>query len=71
MQAGIHDAFVAGLTARMQALKVGPGTDAATQCGPMITAKAVAKIDRLVTEAVTGGARITTGGRPLDGAGHF
>ena len=48
VQDGIHDAFVAGLAARMAAMTVGPGTDPATQCGPMITAKAVQKIDRLV-----------------------
>ena len=70
-QAGIHDAFVEGLTARMAALRVGPGTDPATQVGPMISAKAVEKIDRLVAEAVARGARARTGGAPLGGAGHF
>ena len=65
VQDGIHDAFVAGLAQRMAALKVGPGTDPATQCGPMITRKAVQKIDRLVMDAVDRGARIVTGGVPL------
>lgn len=37
VQAGIHDAFVQGLTQRMAALKVGPGTDSDSQVGPMIT----------------------------------
>lgn len=71
VQDGIHDAFVAGLTARMQALPVGPGTDPATRCGPMITAKAVEKIDRLVSDAVARGARVQTGGTKLPGAGYF
>ena len=71
VQAGLHDAFVAGLTQRMAALKVGPGTEAATQVGPMITAKAVTKIDRLVRQAVAGGAHITTGGAPLPGPGYY
>ncbi|NUB45562.1 NAD-dependent succinate-semialdehyde dehydrogenase [Fertoebacter nigrum] len=71
VQSGIHDAFVAGLTARMAALRVGPGTDPATQVGPMITTKAVAKIDRLVQQAVARGARVTTGGAPLPGTGYF
>lgn len=71
VQSGIHDAFVAGLTARMAALKVGPGTDPSTQVGPMITTKAVQKIDRLVAEAVAAGARVTTGGSPLPGPGYF
>ncbi|RCS22533.1 NAD-dependent succinate-semialdehyde dehydrogenase [Phyllobacterium salinisoli] len=71
VQAGIHDAFVAGLTARMAALKIGPGYDPATQCGPMITQNAVHKIDRLVSDAIAAGARATTGGAPLPGNGYF
>ncbi|PWE54906.1 NAD-dependent succinate-semialdehyde dehydrogenase [Metarhizobium album] len=71
VQSGIHDAFVAGLTARMAGLKVGPGYDPATQCGPMITTNAVRKIDRLVSDAVAAGARVTTGGRPLAENGYF
>ncbi|NMA98773.1 MAG: aldehyde dehydrogenase family protein, partial [Phyllobacteriaceae bacterium] len=57
VQSGIHDAFVVGLAGRMQALKLGAGYDAATDCGPMITKKAVDKIDRLVADAVKRGAR--------------
>lgn len=71
VQAGIHDAFVAGLTQRMAALKVGPGTDPASQVGPMISAKAVDKIDRLVRDAVSRGARVLTGGSPVSGPGCF
>lgn len=71
VQSGVHDAFVAGLTQRMAALQVGPGTDAPTQVGPMITAAAVAKIDSLVSDAVAQGARVHAGGKPLPGNGYF
>lgn len=71
VQSGIYDAFVAGLTTRMAALKVGAGYDPATQCGPMITTNAVRKIDRLVTDAISLGARATTGGKPLAENGFF
>ncbi|MBD0414641.1 NAD-dependent succinate-semialdehyde dehydrogenase [Oryzicola mucosus] len=71
VQAGIHDAFVEGLTARMAALKIGPGYDPATQCGPMITKKAVQKINQLVMDAMELGASATTGGAPLAGTGYF
>lgn len=71
VQSGIHDAFVAGLTERMAALKIGPGTEPSTQCGPMITKKAVHKIDQLVTNAVERGARLHTGGSPLPGSGYY
>ncbi len=71
VQAGIHDEFVAGLTKRMAALKVGPGYEAQTQCGPMITKNAVAKIDRLVRDAISAGAVATTGGEPVQEDGYF
>ncbi|MFD1200065.1 NAD-dependent succinate-semialdehyde dehydrogenase [Brucella gallinifaecis] len=71
VQSGIHDAFVAGLTARMEALKVGAGYAPDTQCGPMITKNAVVKIDRLVSDALSLGARATTGGKPLAKSGYF
>lgn len=71
VQAGIYDAFVAGLTDRMKALKLGAGYDPETQCGPMITPKAVEKIDRLVSEAKQRGARTTTGGEALERGGYY
>jgi len=71
VQSGIHDAFVKGLTERMAAMKIGPGYDPDTQCGPMITRKAVEKIDYLVSNAIERGARATTGGTPLPGGGFF
>ena len=71
VQSGIYDAFVKGLTGRMAALRIGAGADAQTQVGPMITAKAVQKIDRLVADALERGARATTGGKPIDGKGFF
>ncbi|RYI32863.1 MAG: NAD-dependent succinate-semialdehyde dehydrogenase [Acetobacteraceae bacterium] len=71
VQDGIHDAFVTGLAERMAALKVGPGTDPQTQCGPMITRKAVQKIDRLVSDAVSRGARVVTGGSVPESNGFY
>jgi succinate-semialdehyde dehydrogenase / glutarate-semialdehyde dehydrogenase len=71
VQAGIHDEFVAGLVGHMGALKVGPGTDPATACGPMITAKAVDKIDGLVADAVARGAKVVLGGRKPAGKGFY
>lgn len=71
VQAGIHDAFAEGLRKRMAALRVGPGTDADTECGPMITRKAVAKIDRLVQDAVSHGAKVLCGGEAPTDKGFF
>ena len=71
VQGGIHDAFVEGLTRRMEAMTLGAGYDPDTRCGPMITPQAVDKIDRLVADAKERGATATTGGAPLAGRGYF
>ncbi|SME95631.1 succinate semialdehyde dehydrogenase [Cellulosimicrobium cellulans J1] len=66
-----HDAFVEGLVARMAAVRVGPGTEEGTQCGPLVNAGAVRKVDELVRDAVDRGARAVLGGHPVDGPGCF
>lgn len=71
VQDGIHDAFAQGISRRMAALKVGPGVEATTECGPMITRKAVQKIDRLVQDAIERGARVMSGGSVAEGTGYF
>jgi succinate-semialdehyde dehydrogenase / glutarate-semialdehyde dehydrogenase len=69
VQAGVHDAFVAKLAARIAALKVGPASDEGSQIGPMINARAVDKIERHVADAVERGARVVTGGQRLAALG--
>ncbi len=71
VQSGIYNAFAEGLAGRMSALKVGSGAEADTDCGPMITRKAVEKIDRLVDDAKGKGARVLCGGETPSGAGFF
>jgi succinate-semialdehyde dehydrogenase/glutarate-semialdehyde dehydrogenase len=62
VQSGIHDAFVARLTEKVAALKVGPGTGEGVTIGPLINDKAIAKVEKLVREAVEQGATATVGG---------
>ncbi|MDT6963112.1 NAD-dependent succinate-semialdehyde dehydrogenase [Cupriavidus sp. SZY C1] len=74
VQAGVHDAFVARLAARVGALHVGPATEPAAQIGPMINARAVDKIERHVRDAVARGARVVVGGerlRTADGPHYY
>jgi len=71
VQSGLYDAFVDGLAARMSALKVGAGADPETECGPMITQKAVDKIEGLVRDALDNGARLVCGGTPEKNRGFF
>ncbi|MDV7087873.1 NAD-dependent succinate-semialdehyde dehydrogenase [Rhodococcus sp. IEGM 248] len=63
--------FIEKLTARMKALKVGPGDLAGTQVGPLITEKQRSSVAELVTDAVDKGAVVTTGGCNAAGEGYF
>ena len=69
VQARAHDAFVARLAARIEALQVGPASDERSQIGPMINARAVDKIERHVRDAVERGARVVVGGQRLAALG--
>ncbi|MFM0165922.1 NAD-dependent succinate-semialdehyde dehydrogenase [Paraburkholderia sediminicola] len=69
VQAGVFDKFAELLAARVGALKVAPATDPQAQIGPMINAKAIDKIDRHVTDAVSKGATVLTGGVRLTDMG--
>lgn len=75
VQQGIYADFVAQLTARTSALRVGPGTVDGIDIGPVIDRAALDKIERHVADAMTRGARLTTGGRRLSegwlARGHF
>ena len=68
VQAGVHDRFVEKHATRVDALKVGPATDAGSQIGPMINARAIEKIARHVEDAVAKGAKIMAGGRRIRNA---
>jgi succinate-semialdehyde dehydrogenase / glutarate-semialdehyde dehydrogenase len=68
VQQDVYDRFASMLVARVAALQVGPATDAASQIGPMINARAVDKIERHVQDAIALGAKLLAGGRRLRNA---
>ncbi|MEN0136948.1 MAG: aldehyde dehydrogenase family protein, partial [Rhodococcus sp. (in: high G+C Gram-positive bacteria)] len=59
------------LTARMRALKVGPGDLDGTQVGPLVSEKQRASVADLVDDAIGKGAVVTTGGCVGAGEGYF
>ncbi|MFJ2620422.1 NAD-dependent succinate-semialdehyde dehydrogenase [Glutamicibacter sp. NPDC087344] len=65
------EVFSQKLAARMSQLVVGPGHEPATQLGPLIDHRAVAKVAELVNDAVAFGARVLTGGHRVAGPGSF
>ncbi len=58
----IHDEFVAAMTARAQALKVGSGMGR-VEIGPLVSEAARNKVMALVDDALAKGARLACGGR--------
>jgi len=67
----IHDEFVEALTREVEAATVGDPTDESTTVGPMSSAQARDDIDEQVRDAIDKGAKVHTGGEPLDGDGYF
>ena len=67
----VADAFLDELVARAKALRVGPGTDATTEMGPMIDDHQRATVAGHVDDAVDSGAELLCGGSPVEGAGSY
>jgi len=67
----IADKFEKMFAEKMAALKVGDPFDEATELGPLSTAQGLDDLDRDVKKTVEAGAKVLTGGRPLDRPGNF
>lgn len=67
----VAEPFVDELVSRAKAMQVGPGTDPATEMGPMIDEGQRSLVDTQVRQAVEAGAELRCGGAPLEGAGSF
>ncbi len=67
----IADEFERRFVSKMKSLKVGDPFDPTTELGPLATADAVKDLQRDVQSSVDAGARVLTGGKPLDGPGNF
>ena len=63
VQRGVLQAFTDKLVAKVKALKVGNGLDAGVTQGPLIDAKAVAKIEEHIADARAKGGEVLTGGK--------
>ena len=64
IQAGVYEAFTQKLAAAVAQLRVGNGMDEGVVQGPLIDQDALAKVQRLVQDAVQHGARVVCGGAP-------
>jgi succinate-semialdehyde dehydrogenase/glutarate-semialdehyde dehydrogenase len=67
----VADEFARLFIRAMEALKVGDPMDADTDVGPLATESIRNEVAGQVRDAVDAGARVLTGGHPMDGPGYF
>ncbi len=67
----LYEPVVDALAERARAVKVGEGTSEGAQLGPINNKPQFERVSELVADAISGGARVATGGRPMDGPGYF
>src|SRR6202795_1354710 len=67
----IADEFEHKFVGKMEALKLGDPFDESTDLGPLATKDAVASLDADVRKTVEAGARVLTGGKPVNRPGNF
>ncbi len=63
VQAGVYDAFAEKLAAKVSAMKVGDGFEEGVVAGPLITEKAVEKVEEHIADALEKGGAIAVGGK--------
>ncbi len=71
VQDSIHDAFVEKLKSKIANLKLGRGTETGVQMGPLIDARAMAKMQDHLQDALAQGGTLVAGGKPSQLGGTF
>jgi succinate-semialdehyde dehydrogenase/glutarate-semialdehyde dehydrogenase len=71
VQDGVYDAFVQKLVAATAALTVGDGMQDGITIGPLVNARAVSDVDKLVQASIAAGATVALGGGPHALGGCF
>ncbi|MGH7775737.1 MAG: NAD-dependent succinate-semialdehyde dehydrogenase [Candidatus Dormibacterales bacterium] len=69
--APVAEEFAGRLGERMGDMRVGHGAEPGTEVGPLINEAGRAKVEELVTDMVSRGARVVVGGAPIEGRGYF
>jgi succinate-semialdehyde dehydrogenase/glutarate-semialdehyde dehydrogenase len=67
----IADNFERAFIRNMESLKLGDPMDLSTQLGPLANAESVESLHRDVQASVNAGARVLTGGKPVDRPGYY
>jgi succinate-semialdehyde dehydrogenase/glutarate-semialdehyde dehydrogenase len=67
----VYDAFAQKLAARLGAMRIGNGLEEGVEVGSLVDEETRGKVMELVEDALGRGARVLTGGKPIDGPGFF
>lgn len=71
VQSGVYDAFAEKLVAAVNKMKVGDGFNEGVTAGPLISEKAVQKVEQHIQDATSKGAKIAAGGKRHKLGGTF
>lgn len=71
IESSVKDRFLEILKAKAEAIRIGSPLDMATEVGPLATERQRKHIVSLVSASVEAGAKVVTGGAPVDGDGYF
>jgi succinate-semialdehyde dehydrogenase / glutarate-semialdehyde dehydrogenase len=71
VQRALYADFAAAFVSQAQALRLGAGTEADTQMGPLIHERRIAEMQTLVADAVDHGATLLCGGKRAARPGYF
>jgi phenylacetaldehyde dehydrogenase len=70
VHAEVHDEVMAGLVERTRRIVVGPGTDPATEMGPLVSARQLDTVREYLHLGRAQGATVVAGGGPVTGLGE-
>lgn len=71
VQESVYDAFAEKYASEVSKMKVGVGTESGVEIGPLINDAAMEKVERLVEDAISKGAKAVTGGYRAEGGNRF
>ncbi|MFK0205738.1 aldehyde dehydrogenase [Agrobacterium sp. NPDC090283] len=71
VERSVKDRFLEILKAKAEAIHIGSPLDMATEVGPLATERQRKHIVSLLSASVDAGAKVVTGGVPMDGDGYF
>jgi succinate-semialdehyde dehydrogenase/glutarate-semialdehyde dehydrogenase len=71
VQSGVYEEFARRLVKAVGTLRVGDGLAGPTEQGPLIDARALAKVESHIGDALARGARVACGGKPHALGGNF